>query len=368
MKNIIIGNGVNIQFGGLDYTNKSIVERALFKLRTGDFSKEVYTKEIDVWIKMLFQAFPNFLKGDYDRLAVMKDEKEELVNFKKRYTKKTKIYEIGFEDFFLLNELYCRKNKIGNPERYYFQEFLRRLFLDSIYNNGKINYIYKNFSKDFIDFIKSYNNVFTTNYDRNIEEGIKRDVLYLHGAFHVLDNVYDPNSFRNKLPDRPVDETPVIKGYEHVFSTALTGSSGSYKQYAVDSLESTNSALEKFVEGIKNKPELGLEMEKWKDSDDIGVRNLYEAIKLKTEKPELKFSIDYALSKLKEIKGSISFIGLSPNNDSHILSAILDNNYIDSIEFYYYEENEKNSISSYYYNKKVITKSVTDFWGKITNS
>ncbi|HED37536.1 MAG TPA: hypothetical protein ENI76_04725, partial [Ignavibacteria bacterium] len=204
MRNIIIGNGVNIQFGGWEYTNRRIVERALLKLKTRDYSKEVNTEEIEVWIKMLFQAFPKFLKGDYDTLAVLKDEKEELSNFKKRYTKKTRIYEIGFEDFFLLNELHCRKNKIGNPERYYFQEFLRRLFLDSIYNNGKINQIHESFSEDFIAFLKSYNNIFTTNYDKNIELATKRKVLYLHGAFHVLDNVYDANSFRIKLSDRPV--------------------------------------------------------------------------------------------------------------------------------------------------------------------
>lgn len=366
MKSIIIGNGINIQFGGIDYTNKSIVERALLKLKTGDFSKEVYTKKIEGWINILFQAFPYFLRGDYDNLAVLKDEKEELANFKKRYSKKTSISKIGFEDFFLLNELHCRKNKIGNPERYYFQEFLRRVFLDSIYNNGKIDHIHKNFSQDFIDFIKTYDNVFTTNYDRNIEQGTEKQVLYLHGAFHVIDNVYDPNSFRNQLSDRPVEKTPVIKGYEHVFSTALTGSTGAFKQYAGESLELTNSALEKFAEGMKNKPELVPEIEKWKYCDNYIVRNLYEAIKLKTEKPDLKFSLDYALSKLKEIEGSISFIGLSPNNDSHILKMILDNNDIDSIEFYYYEEKEKDIISSLFHQKIVVTKNVTEFWNQIT--
>jgi len=367
MNNIIIGNGVNIQFGGWDYTNKSIVERALFKLKTGDYSKDVYTEEIEIWIKMLFQAFPNFLKGYYDKLAVLKDEKEELLNFKKRYNKKTRIYEIGFEDFFLLNELHCRKNKIGNPERYYFQEFLRRLFLDSIYNNGKINQIYRNFNERFIAFLNSYHNIFTTNYDRNIELATNREVLYLHGAFHVLDNVYDPNSFRNQLSDRPVEKSPVIKGYEHVFSTALTGSSGAFKQHAAESLELANSGIEKFAEGMKNKPEIRREIEKWKDSDNDIVRNLYEAIKLKTQKPNLKFPIDYALNKLKEIKGTITFIGLSPNNDTHILSTILNNEQIDQIEFYYYKESEKKDVSLFFHNKRIETKNVTRFWNEITS-
>jgi len=367
MRNIIIGNGVNIQFDGWDYTNRRIVERALFKLKTRDYSKKIYTEEIEVWIKMLFQAFPNFLKGAYDKLAVLKDEKEELANFKKRYTKKTRIYEIGFEDFFLLNELFCRKNKIGNPERNDFQEFLRRLFLDSIYNNGKINQIYENFNENFIAFLKSYDNIFTTNYDRNIELATKREVLYLHGAFHVLDNVYDPNSFRNQLSDRPCEKTPVIKGYEHVFSTALTGSSGAFKQHVAESLELANSGIKKFSEGMKNKPEIRREIAKWKDSDNDIIRNLYEAIQLKSQNPDLKFSIDYTLNKLNEIEGVITLIGLSPNNDSHILSIILNNKQIDLIEFYYYEESEKKDISSYFHDKRIEILNVTEFWNRITS-
>ena len=35
MNNIIIGNGIDIQFGGFEYTNKSIIERALLYLKTG---------------------------------------------------------------------------------------------------------------------------------------------------------------------------------------------------------------------------------------------------------------------------------------------------------------------------------------------
>ena len=362
MRNIIIGNGVNIQFGGRDYTNMRIVERALSKLETRDYSKEVYTEEIEIWIRMLFQAVPNILKGDYDKLAVLEDEKEELSNFKKRYTKRTRIYEIGFEDFFLLNELHCRKNKIGNPERYYFQEFLRRLFLDSIYNNGKINQIYKNFNENFITFLKSYDNIFTTNYDRNIEFATKRKVLYLHGAFHVLAPEYDPNSFRNQLPDNPAKKNPAIKGYEHAFSTALTGSSGAFKQYASDSQEQANSGIEKFAIGYLEKPELRSQIDEWKDSNNEMVRNLYEGIMLKIKNPDLKISIDYALSKLTSIGGKVVFMGLSPNNDTHIVSKLKDNDKIDLIEYYYFDQSEGEIVSSLFENKKVITKDIKEFW------
>ena len=365
MKSIIIGNGVNIQFDGSDYTNKSIIQRALTILDSGLYSKDVYTEEIEVWLKLLYQEFPNFLKGDYDKLAVFENEKEEIKSLKQRYSRKTEIYEIGFEDFFLLSELHCRKNKIGNPEKYYFREFLRRVFLDSIFNNGLINQIHKNFSSRFVEFIKSFDNIFTTNYDRNIELATNREVLYLHGAFHILDSVYDEKSFRNLLPDKPVENTPAIPGYEHVFSTALTDNSGENKQSSAESSELANSALDKFVDGIKKTPELKNEIEKWKNVDNDIVRNFYEAIKLRTSNPDTRFSVDYALNELKEINGAVAIIGLSPNNDSHILSTIVNNRKIKNIEYFYYGKSEKNKILSY--DKKIKTLDVKEFWAKTTS-
>jgi hypothetical protein len=364
MKNIILGNGINIQFGGLDYTNKHIINRALLKLKLKKYNQDVYTDEIRIWIKMLYQTFPNFIKGNYDNLAVIEDEKVELSNFKTRYKTVTPINEIGFEDFFLLNELHCRKNKITNPEKFYFQEFLRRLFLDSIFNNEKINFIHENFSSGFIDFLNLFDNIFTTNYDRNIESATQHEVLYLHGAFHVLASEYDPKSFRNQLSDRPFEKTPVIKGYEHVFSTALTGSSGAFKQYANDSQEKANSGIEKFAVGYIETPELRPQIDAWKDSDNEMVRNLYEGIMLKIGNPELKISIDYALNKLTTIKGKVVFMGLSPNNDTHIVSKLQNNKAIDLIEYYYYDISKADKITSLFKDKEVKTTDIKEFWKK----
>lgn len=367
MKNIILGNGINIQFGGLDNTNKRIIDRALIKLKLKDYHQDIYTDEIRVWINMLYQAFPNFIKGHYDQLAAFENEKDELMNFKKRYTTKTQINEIGFEDFFLLNELHCRKNKITNPERFYFQEFLRRLFLDSIFNKGKVNLIHENFTSSFVDFLNSYDKIFTANYDRNLETATGKQVFYLHGAFHVLAHEYDPSSFRNQLSDKPFDKTPAIQGYEHVFSTALTGSSGVFKQNVGNHQEQANSAMEKFAKAYLNKPEVKQSIETWKDSDNVMVRNLYEGIKLKISNPDLKFSIDYALNELKDIKGSLTIMGLSPNNDTHIISLIQNNENIDRVEYYYFDKSEGEIVKSLFENKKVIISDIKEFWRKTTS-
>ena len=338
----------------------------MLKLKLKKYNQDVYTDDIRVWIEMLYKAFPNFLKGYYDNFAVLDDEKIELSNFKRRYKPNTPINEIGFEDFFLLNELHCRKNKITNPERFYFQEFLRRLFLDSIFNSGKINLVHKNFSSGFINFLNQFDNIFTTNYDRNVELVTGREVLYLHGSFHVLAAEYNPKSFRNQLSDRPVDKTPVIEGYEHVFSTALTGSSGALKLYASDSQEQANSGIEKFAVGYLEKPELRPQIDAWEDSDSELVRNLYEGIMLKIRNPDLKILIDYALSKLTSIKDNVVFMGLSPNNDTHIVSKLQENNEIDLIEYYYFDKSEGKIFSTLYKNKKVQIKDIKEFWNEIT--
>ncbi|WP_299157051.1 hypothetical protein [uncultured Christiangramia sp.] len=362
MKNIIIGNGIDIQFGGADYTNKNIIERALLNLKNKNFSEEVYTKEIETWIYTLHSIIPEILNNEYDQLAVFDYEKSELESFKNNYSTNSEISDIGFEDYFLLNELHCRKYRIKNPERFYFQEFLRRLFLDSIYNDGKINEIHKSFPNHIVEYLKSFKNIFTTNYDRNIETVINNKVLYLHGAFHILSQTYDPNSLRNKLSDRPFEKYPVIKGYEHTFSTAITGSSGNFKEFSATQSELANSGFEKFVNGYKEDPEIKEKIEAFKNSDDTLIRNIYEVIQLKLNKPDLKFSIDYAINELKKVQGEITFLGLSPNNDSHIFKIIKDNPSIESIIFYYFQESEQHLICSFFDNKKVKTKSVKKFW------
>lgn len=264
MNNIIIGNGIDIQFGGLEYANKSIIERALLKLKTNDFSEEVYTKEIETSLKELLSLL----------------------------------------------------------------------------------------------------NIFTTNYDKNIELTTNNKVLYLHGGFHILDSVYDPESYRNRLSDRPVDKAPAIKGFEHTFSTALTGSSGAFKQFSANQAELANSAINKFVKGMKENPDIKGQIEEWKNSGNEIVQNFYEAIHLKIKEPNLEFSLDYALNNLKEIEGKLTFIGLSPNNDSHIFKIIKENPKIHTIEFYYFDKKEINIINSFFDNKKIITEKVLTFWNK----
>lgn len=367
MKNILIGNGLNIQFSGHDYSNRSIIERAITKIKTDDFPCDLYPKEIGQWLVLLFSEGMNIADGKYDIFASASFEKRALKNFKNRYSKRKikKIYDIGFEDYFLIHDLFCCKNNITNPQRYEFRECLKRLFIDSIYNNGQILQLYKNFPTKLINFIKSYENIFTTNYDNNLENVLGRKVHYLHGAFHILDEVYDENSFRNMLSDRPVDKVGFNKKFTYLYSNALTTYTGEMKEYSMDEHSKANSAVSKFTEAYQNKPELRQQIESWKDCDSEIVRRLFESISLKSKNTNLGFKETYPVEQFKDIQGGLTIFGLSPYNDNHIFELIKNNTHLAGIEYFYYDKKETLIVKDYLDGKNVDIKDVKLFWDKI---
>ena len=291
--------------------------------------------------------------------------KQSLKYFKDRYkdvSKKTIVHEIGFEDYFLIHFLVCYKEKITNPHRYDFKECLRCFFIDSIFNNGKIQEIYLEYPTKFVDFLLEFDKIFTTNYDRNIELATCKEVYYLHGAFHHFGEVYDPDSLRNKLSDSPIKSATIEKGFVHLYSDALTSYSGDDKQFVLDMGINANIAIEKFATGLDEKPELWNDIETWKDSDNPIIRNLYESIMLKRRDTSLRFKENKSLKDISELEGQIVILGLSPNNDTHIFKAIEANSNIKEIIFYYYDFFDTEIMKRTITNKYINFVNVSDFW------
>ncbi|MDF1511259.1 hypothetical protein PZE06_24305 [Robertmurraya sp. DFI.2.37] len=365
MKNIIIGNGVTIQFGGKDYTNERIIKRAINNVNTKNFPSEIYPREVKDWLILLFSKIPNVINGEYDKCAYTEGMKTSLIHFKNRYkdvNKKTKVHEIGFEDYFLLHFLICYKESIINPERFNIKESLRAFFIDSIFYRGKIQKIHMQYPKKFVNFLEKFDNIFTTNYDCNIEEATGRSVNYLHGAFHHLADVYNPESFRNKLSDSPVKSTIIIDGYDHLYSEALTSYSGDDKKFNLDMGINANIAIDKFVKGLKDKPELRGEIDSWANSDNQILKNMQQSIQLKENDEELRFGENKSLYNISTLSGEVSVLGLSPYNDNHIFEAISNNFDINEINFYYYDANEIDNVKSIFGNKNIIFTDVQEFW------
>jgi hypothetical protein len=366
VKSILIGNGFDIQFGGKDYINRNIIIRAINNMDKDDFPCDIYPKEIITLLSHLYIIIPSIIAGNYYKFAVMHYEKKSLIEFKKRYNnfRTLSLYDIGIEDYFFIYELFSRENKISNPERFDIRQALKRMFVDAIFNKGEINKLIKKFPYKLRKFLLSYDNIFTTNYDNNIENFIKHQIHYLHGAFHILDEVYNSNSFRNMLPDSLVDKVIVQKNFKHLYSNILMTYAGELKDFSMKTNFQANEAIEKFIQGMEEKPELIPQIEKWKYDDNYIVRNMYDAILIR-KNTHAKIAEYYPIDQFQKIKDTIDIIGLYPSNDSHIFNIIRDNISIDIINFYFYETAEISLVENILKEKVVKFHSVKELWGKL---
>ena len=114
----------------------------------------------------MFSEYKNILNGSYDMYAFTTDQKKSLEFFKNRYKGCTdiEIFDIAFEDYFLIFEIFCIKNRIGNPKLFEKRKSLKRFFIDSIFNRGKIQNLYKMYPNSLRVFFNQYDTIFTTNY------------------------------------------------------------------------------------------------------------------------------------------------------------------------------------------------------------
>lgn len=369
MKNLIVGNGINIQFGGSDNTNKSIILRAIKSCKESDFPKHIIVDTPDFMLTMigyLFLEVQALLKDGYEKYAISTDEKEGLKGLKDRYKNypNLKLADIGFEDYYLIYDLFCHKNKIVNPEKHHIREAIKCLFLHSIYNKGKVNQIYSNYPEKLIDFFNNFDNIFTTNYDKNIETFSGKQVLYLHGAFHIKSDVYNPESIRNKLSDKPIDNCVIDDNYFYLYSNALTSYSGYSKKFSITQGSNANSSVEKFAKGYIENEIVHKDVDSWKNNDNKLLNNLYESIMLKLESPDLKFDESYPIKQFQEVNDSIEILGLSPFNDTHIFDSINENANIKSVVYYFYDIDEKDIVNNILNKMDVTFISVKDLWNK----
>lgn len=130
-----------------------------------------------------------------------------MITFKKLYTDKIstlKITDIGFEDYYLIHDLFCHKNNIQNSERFVIRESMRKAYLHAIFNDGKLNELYKNYPKIFINYLIRFDNIFTTNYDSNIELAIgKKFFIFMDSlikeVISITNLLYETNYLMHQL-------------------------------------------------------------------------------------------------------------------------------------------------------------------------
>lgn len=349
MNNLLVGNGINIQFNKKDYTTQQLVLRILKNCDREDFPSHIivnFPYLLKNYIGQLFLEARDILEDKYDSYTNCFAEVESLKSFKKRYKDKInilRITDIGFEDYYLIHDLVCHKTNTQNPKQYYIREAMRIAYLYAIYNDGKINTLYQEYPRKFIDYLIGFDNIFTTNYDLNVELATKKQVYHIHGQFDKKSDVYLLNSFRNQLPDAPIKEIEIDENYFYLYSNALTTHSGAYKELQIKQISQANSVVEKMAMAYNNDPKIKQEVDSWTIEANKLTANMGYAIQLKAVNPSLTFSDNYHFDIFKNITGTLQILGLSPWNDFHIFESVNDSD-IDKCVYYYFDESECDKI------------------------
>lgn len=369
MKTLLFGNGINIQFGGSDNLSKSIILRAIKSTKEVDYPTHIIAEDPTLIVSLLGHLFlqvRGVLNGEYDSYAFTTDLRSCLDDFKRRYSarKSLNVATVGFEDYYLLYDLMCYKYKIKNPEKYYVREALKCFFLYSIFNKGSVNQIYKSYPAKLTEFFNGYDELYTTNYDINVEAFTSKEVSYLHGAFHIKADVYNPDSMRNKMSDSPIKDCIIDDKYYYLYSNALTTYSGYSKMFSIKQHGDANSAMDKMSKAYQENKTIKEAVDVWeKDANEI-IRKMAECIKLKLSDSNLEFKETYPIKEFTAISDELSIVGLSPNNDTHIFNIINDNGLLKSVIYYFHNSEEIEAVSQLLNNHKVEFVNVIELWDK----
>lgn len=364
MKSLLLGNGINIQFGGMAYTSRFIIKRIKYNALIGGYDKIFGGEEFKKIIPSILEGFTdtakNMIHGKYDDIVVDEEEIYALNDFKDRYKNGIEYFhDIMLEDWFLVILMFFCDNKDLEPQKKCIIQGFECMVLDAIYNEEHIQDIYKNMEKNKAvkRFFKSFNNIFTLNYDNNIEKLIGKEVYHLHGDFSVLNNSENKGNILGFIRHNN-NSTVYIEDKKHCYCTALLNYSGRLKRKTIEDSHNLIISSEHFVEQFKVNKEFRNDIEKLKMTNI----DSYNMLMTKIEHPKLNMATEYHFHTLEEIEGELNIIGMSPNNDGHIFDTILKNKKIDKIKFYYFDEKEREYIEANFNNKIFECEKVENLW------
>lgn len=359
MKSVLLGNGFNIQFGGNAYTSSFIMKRIYFNARVdryaplfeGRFSED---KIIRIFAGLL--GIANRVRaGEFDGM-LDPDERDAIADFKRRYTIPIEHYhQIMLEDWFLLIRLFFHTQADLEPLWIDAKQGFNRMILDAIYNEGYLDRVHEKMNENVNRFFDSYDNIFTLNYDDNIEALTGREVYHLHGDYSVLADSENPSTVLGYIRCRD-GKTVVIDAFRHCFCNALLDYSGGLKYKRAMDIKGSTSELRRLLEMSRSNH---VEYEGLMADLKAENEQFYQIAITYIEHPELKIGSCYHFEKLKSIEGEIDLIGLSPNNDAHIFRCLNESN-LDKIVMYYHSNKEK--VRPAPFTKRCDLKSVKNLW------
>lgn len=304
MKSLIVGNGMDIEFGGMGVCgNKAILNRVYNNIQEGRYT-DIIRETPETLIK-LFDGYRNIInqviKGTWnisanDGYLFLLMEMERVRN---SYNVNPAFNEIGLEDYFLGNELSSHMQDFyGNTEQA--RQWMQMIILDAIYNEGRINELYKVFPDKFKKFLNNYDAIFTLNYDTNLDSYLEGSVpiYHIHGSF---------------------DDITV--GHED-------------------------------------------EPEEWKHMYCNGIMTWYWVEKYGQEHSDLR----YGIKEFSEIEDRVDIIGLSACNDEQLFVQLSQNGKLNKCDFYYYDTSDAVEIRRHLcgaLQNHITIKNVRNFWRRI---
>ena len=345
---VLVGNGVNVNFGGNAYSNSYIIKRIMFNARAHKydplFAGEISGEEIAQIFRKLAQWANDIRTGKYDNVIPAEDTRA-LESFKSRYNWEiANYYDIGLEDWlFILKVFYC-KTADGSLSWSSIKQGFEHMILDAIYNDGELNNIYTKMGKQVRKFFMQFSTIFTLNYDSNLEKLTGNSVYHLHGSFDVLANSENPQTVQGFLRMKN-GETVAVPGFKHCYCNALLDYEGENKYQIAEAFEKAEAGLSSIMRD---------------KAEEQVPQPIAEWVRTKRENPALTFGTNYNFSKLLELTGELHIIGLSPNNDSHIF-RLIEESAVERIVYYYYSDSDKKVKTS----KEITFVPVKELWSQL---
>ena len=296
------------------------------------------------------------------RLTQDEDELKTLIDIARRYQGKPQdILNVGIEDYFFVMKLVF--NKVGDEATPInaLYDGLKWLFLDAIFNDGEIEKLYTKMGA-FAKELKQYNNIFTVNYDTNLDKLTDKKVYHLHGSFDVSDDTYRAETIIGYLAQKKPNKPTVVPGMEHLYCNAIMGFSGQQKMNIMSVYSNGNIALDNLIIRLKNPLDIEAQqkyeqLEKSTSENDMFA---YQSINARLAHPELR-NTEYPIDKLKLTGGELHIIGMSPNNDSHIFRLINENPNISRV-VYFSASDDDSSAAQKVIKKNVQIRNVFKYW------
>lgn len=373
MKTILVGNGFNIELGGIDYLNKAIINRFIENIKIKDYATTIYNNtisndELAGLLPGMYEELKKVLKGQYDKHCTNEEDKKLISLLQERYSLSVKIDEVGMEDYFIILRLFHIKYNDDNIMIKNTHDGFCWQFLDAIYNEGLIQKIADTVLPAYRAYLKQrfdeYDNIYTVNYDKTVEMIAGKSVNYLHGDFETLLDQYDPDTPIGAYYQQKGEKNPVEESTKHIYCNGLMGFSGTYKEQIIDIMDNGQFGVQKILDMYQNGMSVQdlKKIERLKNSPNVGERLTFGIINAVINNPCLKMNV-YPMKNFKAIQGEIHLLGISPFNDEHLWNAIINNKDIIKIVYFYHSEQAKKEMEKHFSDTRICYLPDSEFWG-----